>query len=526
MIKINNIKLAPNFQETDVIAALSKKLRIDKSNIIKYKILKKSVDARKENDIKFVLNLAVEVKVNEQKLIAKNKDLSIYKEDKYQFVSVKRKDSVNIIIGSGPAGLFAAYTMIKSGLKPIIIERGKKIEDRVKSVEDFFEKSILDTESNIQFGEGGAGTFSDGKLNTGISDKRIKLVLETFVEFGAPSEILYENKPHIGTDILRKVIINFRKFIEENGGEFRFSTKFIGFNTYSNKIKSIITESNGKQEELICDNVVLAIGHSARDTFEMLYKSQLDLMQKPFAIGVRIEHSQEFINKIQYKSNFDNPHLPVADYKTAVHLDNGRSVFSFCMCPGGYVVAAASESNMIAVNGMSNFKRNGTNANSALLVNVNPSDFGSNHPLAGIEFQRKIEAKAYNASNSYKAPAQTLKSFLYGGNNKVKSISPTYKPDVFLCDLSAILPNFICNSLKEGIKLIDKKMIGFANGDSILTAPETRSSSPVRILRNDEFCSEVKGLYPCGEGAGYAGGITSAAVDGIKVAENIIKSLE
>lgn len=527
MIKISNLKLQPGYKENDVINAISKKLKINKAQIISFSILRRSLDARKKNDIRFVLTVKAKIKGNEEKIILKCKpnEVSLYKKEKYEFLSASNKVKKNIIIGAGPAGLFCGYTMIMSGLKPIIIERGEKVEDRIKSVDNFFSGDELNENSNIQFGEGGAGTFSDGKLNTGISDKRIRLVLETFVKFGAPKEILYEQKPHIGTDILRNVIINFRKFIEQNGGEFLFNTQFIDFETNNNSVSSITVKSNNSIEKIKCDNLVLAIGHSARDTFYNLYDKNISMQQKPFAMGARIEHSQEFINKIQYGNSFNNPNLPVADYKTAVHLENGRSVYSFCMCPGGYVVAAASECGMIAVNGMSNFKRDGKNANSAILVNVRPEDFPTSHPLSGVELQQDIERKAFAVSNSYKAPAQTLSSLIYGEKNKILNVTPTYKPEIVLCDLQKVLPSFIINSIKEGLLLIDKKMNGFADKNAILTAPETRSSSPIKILRDDNFNSNVVGIYPCGEGAGYAGGITSAAVDGIKVAEKIINSL-
>lgn len=523
MIKVNNVKIKPDYTNEDLLKAIAKKLRIDIKEIKTFSILKKSLDARKKNDIKFNFSFKVELSKNENKILKrfKENDVSIYKEEKYIF-NKSIKNTQPLIVGSGPAGLFCAYILVKSGLRPIIVERGEKIEDRIKSVENFFKTGVLNKESNIQFGEGGAGTFSDGKLNTGISDKRIKLVLETFVEFGAPEEILYEQKPHIGTDILRNVIIKMRNFIIDNGGKFLFSTKFIDFKTENGKIISAIVECDNKQNKIKCDSIILAIGHSARDTFYKLYEKNINIEQKPFAVGVRIEHPQELINKIQYGENFDNKHLPVADYKTFVHLENGRTVYSFCMCPGGYVVAAASEEGMIATNGMSNYKRDGINANSAILVNVTPEDFGSSHPLAGVEFQRNIEKKAYSVSNSYKAPAQTLDSFLFEGENKIKSINTTYKPDVVLTDLKNVLPDFISDSLKDGLKLINEKLKGFAFKDALLIAPETRSSSPVKITRNEDLCCDIKGIYPCGEGAGYAGGITSAAVDGIKVAEKII----
>ncbi len=524
MIKVNNIKLQLDYEKTDIVNSIAKKLKIESKHIKSYSILKKSLDARKKHDIKYTFSFKVELLINENKIIKKFKEneVSRFIEESYQFYKCE-KQITPLIVGSGPAGLFCAYILIKSGLKPIIVERGEKIEDRVKSVEKFFSDGVLNPESNIQFGEGGAGTFSDGKLNTGISDKRIKLVLKTFVKFGAPEEILYEQKPHIGTDVLRIVVTNMRNYIINNGGKFLFSTKFVDFETKDNKVVSAIVELNNKTNSIICDKIVLAIGHSSRDTFYKLYKKGLEIKQKPFAVGVRIEHKQELINKIQYGENYNNKNLPVADYKTFVHLNNGRTVYSFCMCPGGHVVAAASENGMIATNGMSNYKRDGENANSAILVNVTPDDFGSSHPLAGIEFQRNIERKAYEISKSYKAPAQTVESFLFNGENKIKSVKPTYKPYIILTELTNVFPKFICDSLKEGLILINKKINGFACKDSLLIAPETRSSSPVKIVRNDDLCANIDGLYPCGEGAGYAGGITSAAVDGIKVAEKIIE---
>lgn len=520
MIKISNLKMPIDYTDDEILDLIEKRFKIKRKNIISFSYLKRSLDARKKNDIKYIITLKIKTDLNEKEFVKRYKDISIFYEEIYSPIK-SDKNEKNVIIGSGPAGLFCAYILALSGLKPIVIEQGEKIEDRIKSVEKFFEKGVLNPNSNIQFGEGGAGTFSDGKLNTGIKDKRIKFVLETFVKFGAPSEILYEQKPHIGTDILREVIVNLRKYIEECGGSFLFNTFFTDFQSENNKIKSISVIRNNKTVAIDCDNLVLAIGHSSRNTFKMLYEKTLPIIQKPFAVGVRIEHSQELINKIQYGDMYKSPYLPAADYKTAVHLPNGRSVYSFCMCPGGFVVAAASENGRIAVNGMSNYKRDNVNANSALLVNVTTDDFGSSHPLAGVEFQRKIEEKAFNITKSYKAPIQTLSSFLY--NRDINSnVKPSYKPDTLNCNLAEIFPEFITESLKEGILLIDKKLNGFADENAILTAPETRSSSPVRILRNEDFMSEVVGIYPCGEGAGYAGGITSAAVDGIKVAEKII----
>ncbi len=525
MIKISNIKMPISYNDADIIKYICKKLKIKAKHIISFDLLKRSLDARKKDDIKYILSVKVKLNIDENLVLKhiKTNYISAYFEEKYQYITENNSDQKVVIIGSGPAGLFCAYTLIKCGIKPIIIERGEKAEDRIKSVNKFFECGILNLQSNIQFGEGGAGTFSDGKLNTGIKDKRIKLVLEIFVKFGAPKEILYDQKPHIGTDILRNVVINFREYIENNGGKFFFNTQFTDFFSEKSRIKSVTVLKDGIKSQIDCDSLVLAIGHSARDTFYKLFENKINLKQKPFAVGVRIEHKQELINRIQYGYEYNNSNLPVADYKTAVHLPNGRSVYTFCMCPGGYVVGAASEQNRVVVNGMSNFKRDNENANSALLVNVLPADFKSDFPLAGIEFQRKIEENAYNVSNNYFAPYQTVGSFVFGKSVN-SNINPTYKPGVTECDLNIIFPEFITNSLKEGILLIDRKLKGFADENAILTAPETRSSSPVRIIRNSEFMTDtVLGVFPCGEGAGYAGGITSAAVDGIKVAEAVLK---
>ncbi len=522
MIRLQNIKLPINYNENDFLKIVSKELSIKQEKVKSITLSRLSIDARNKKDVHYVATFDIEVSDFEESIVKNSKKAKI--EEVYEYIPPQsdNKPSLSpIIVGSGPAGLFAGYILALSGFKPIIIEQGQCVEDRIKSVEKMFGSGVLNKNSNIQFGEGGAGTFSDGKLNTGIKDKRIKYVLKTFNKFGASDDILYLQKPHIGTDVLRNVVVNMREEIISLGGEFMFDTKFVDFETKDDKISSITVVSDGIENKIPCENLVLAIGHSARDTFEMLYDKKINMEQKPFAMGVRIEHNQELINKAQYGENY-NKSLPPADYKLAVHLESGRGVYTFCMCPGGYVVAAASEDGAVVTNGMSEYKRDGKNANSALLVGITPDDFESDHPLAGIEIQRKLERDAYLVSKSYKAPAQTIGGFLSGTTPDFKAVTPSYKPGVVNTDLNEILPNFISDSLKEGLKLLDKKIKGFADENAVLTAPETRSSSPVRILRNDEFYCNIKGIYPCGEGAGYAGGITSAAVDGIKIAEAII----
>lgn len=396
-------------------------------------------------------------------------------------------------------GLFAALILVYNGIKPIIIEQGKKVEERIKDVEEFIKTGNLNVNSNIQFGEGGAGTFSDGKLTTGINDPLCKIVLDEFVKFGAPEQIKYVNKPHIGTDNLVNVIGNMRDYIIKKGGEFLFNEKVVDFKFEYNKIKSVITD----KREIETDTAVLAIGHSARDTFEMLYKKNVKMEKKNFSVGVRIEHKQKMINESQY-GNKSKLRLPVAEYKLAYHnKETGRSCYSFCMCPGGYVMASSSEEETIVTNGMSKFARDGENANSAILVNVTPDDFKGDSPLEGMYFQKDLEHRAFVLGGSnYYAPVQKLKDFFE--NRKTENlgeIKPTYEPGVTMSNLNEILPDFVASTLKEGIVYFDTKIKGFANDDAILTGVETRSSSPVKILRKENLMScSVEGLYPCGEG--------------------------
>jgi uncharacterized FAD-dependent dehydrogenase len=509
MIKITNIKIKADLSDDELFEKIYKKYKINKNDVTEKRIIKKSIDARNKADIFYNYSVELECK-NENKI----KNVQIVKKEEPFKIIVNRKSSKRpVIIGAGPAGLFSALTLAQNGIKPIIIEQGKTVDERKKDVEEFQKTGKLNTLSNVQFGEGGAGTFSDGKLTSGIHNPLCKNVLKEFYNFGAPEQILYINKPHIGTDNLINIIRNMRNEIIKLGGEFLFNEKVTDFEFENSKVTAVIC---GKRIET--DTVILAIGHSARSTFEKLYEKGVKMEKKNFSIGVRIEHKQSMINKSQY-GEITKLKLPPAEYKMAYHGEN-RSCYTFCMCPGGTVIASSSEPETIVTNGMSVYARNGENANSAVLVNVTPNDFKGESPLEGMYFQKDLEQKAFKLGGSnYNAPIQRFEDF----ENNVKSthigeIKPTYKPGVTLSNLNEILPDFISKTLIEGIKYFDKSIKGFAHPDAILTGVETRSSSPVQITRNENKQSNIKGLYPCGEGAGYAGGIMSAAVDGIKCA--------
>ena len=513
--RLENIKIREDLNIEQVFETACKKYHIKTTQITEYRIYKKSIDARNKNDVYY--NYTIDVKT--KKTIKGAKEI---KTDKVEIdkINVNRQSNLRpVIIGAGPAGLFCALTLAYNGVKPIVIERGKKVEERKKDVEAFWKTGKLNINSNAQFGEGGAGTFSDGKLTTGTHNPLCRNVLEEFVKFGAPEQILYESKPHIGTDNLIKIVANIRNEIIKFGGEFLFEETVTDIDIENNRITAV-----NCNKKIDTDTAVFAIGHSARDTFEMLYRNKLNMEKKNFSVGVRIEHKQDMINKSQYgiKTKLK---LPAADYKLAYH-GKDRSCYTFCMCPGGQVVATSSEEGTIVTNGMSKFARDGENANSAVLVNVVPEDFKGNSPLEGMHFQKDLEEKAFNiGGKKYYAPAQRVEDFMQNRKTiEFGKIKPTYLPGVTKANLNEILPDFISNTLKEGIQYFDTKIKGFANPDAILTGVETRSSSPVRIVRDENMMSNVKGIYPCGEGAGYAGGIMTAAVDGIKVAIAILEN--
>ena len=528
MIRISQIKMPLDASNDFLKNKAVKLLKIKTDDILKLELKRKSIDARKKNDIHFICTIDVTIKQNEDKILDKNQNNNITKATNNLYTYTKIIHNLQcrpIIVGSGPAGLFAGYILAKANLNPIIIEQGKDIDSRIKAVELMKTKGILDISTNIQFGEGGAGTFSDGKLNTGIKDPRINEVLKVFVSYGAPKEILYEAKPHIGTDILADVVKNIRKDIIKMGADVFFEYKLEDIIVDSGHITGINILTPEGEKYIETNDIILAIGHSSRDTFKMIYEKGIDISQKQFSMGVRIEHPQSVINKAQYGKYADNSILGAADYKLSCRTPDGRGVYTFCMCPGGEVVAATSEQGGVVTNGMSKYARNDKNANSALLVDVRTSDFNSNHPLAGIELQRKYEKLAYKiGGENYKAPVQLAGDFLNNNqSNKLGSVIPSYKPGITLCDLRECLPDFVYTGLKYAMPQFDRKLNGFMMYDAVMTGIESRSSSPVRIIRSDDYQSNIKGIYPCGEGAGYAGGIMSAAVDGIKCAEKIIE---
>ena len=502
---------------------MKSKHKIKEDDILSFRLQKKALDARKKQQIHFVYS--VDLTLRNESLFLKNdfkniKEVNILKQEPLHHgaeILLHRP----VVIGFGPSGIFASLLLAKEGYRPIVLERGADVDERSSRWDHFIKTGVFDPQGNILFGEGGAGTYSDGKLTTLINDPRCDFVLNTLHEGGADEEILYRSKPHVGTDVLRNVIKNIRKRIIELGGEIRFHSEVTNFNLKNGTLESV--EIN-HLENLPTNVCLLGIGHSARDTFEMIYKRQLRIQQKPFSIGVRIEHPQPMINESQYGANAIHPSLGAAEYKLSYHDESGRSAYTFCMCPGGSVVCSTSEEGIVATNGMSMHARDGEFANSALLVNVSPKDYGSNHPLAGVEFQRQIERRAFElAGKNYFAPVQLVGDFLEGiQSNHFGMVKPSYKPGVTFVKMTDLLPKFVTDTLKKALLDFDRKIKGFAMKDAVLTGVETRSSSPIRIERNEFHESNVSGIFPMGEGAGYSGGIMSSAVDGLKTAEQII----
>lgn len=523
MIRISNIRMPLDYQPEQLEKKVCKLLRT-RSGIQAIHLVKQSVDARKKSDLHFVLSVDVEAE-GEGALVkgAKSNQIKLVVRKPYQFPPVQRTSTQPpVVVGMGPAGLFAALYLARNGIPSIVLERGAPVEERTKKVEQFWRTGQLDATTNVQFGEGGAGTFSDGKLTTGTHDPRIGTVLDTFIEMGAPEDIAHSFRPHVGTDVLRQVVRNIRLELIRLGCDVRFGHQLTGLRQETGRLTGLTVTSLEGTYDLTTDALVLAPGHSARDTFSLLHRAGVPMERKAFAIGVRIEHDQAAISQAQYGDAW--AHLPPSDYRLSCHLPSGRSAFSFCVCPGGQVVASASTPEHLVTNGMSYRARDGQNINGGFLVGVNPTDFGAGDVLAGVRFQEQWEHSAYLlGGGGFRAPAQLVGDFLQGRpSTHVGAIRPTYQPGVTWTDLRDCLPQYVTDTLREALPLLDRKVHGFAHPEAVLTGVETRSSSPVKILRDESYQCALRGIFPCGEGCGYAGGIMSAAVDGIRVAEAVV----
>jgi uncharacterized FAD-dependent dehydrogenase len=528
-IRVSPINLTLAEEEADLRQKAAQILQLPIEDPHEIRITKKSLDARRKNRIHFVYAVELSLSPERERKMCQQPPPGFQVEEVppkplgLPAVIKRRPDHRPLIVGTGPAGLFAAWKLTQSGLPPLILERGMEVTARVKDVNRFWEEGRLEEESNVQFGEGGAGTFSDGKLYTRLNDPRISEIVEAFVRFGAPPEIQYLQRPHIGTDRLRRAVTGMRQFLQEKGAEFRFQAKVTDLKIANGKLEGAVIN---EREEVQGSILFLALGHSARDTYRMLYQAGVSMEPKPFAVGLRVEHPQRLIDRIQYGPSAGHPRLPPAEYQLTHRTSKGRAVYSFCMCPGGAVIGSSSQKGTIVTNGMSFFRRNSPWANSALVVGVGKEDFGAVDALAGMEFQRRWEEKAFHlGGGNFKAPAQAVLDFL-GGKEPGPAKKTSFRPGVTPARLDECLPGFVVESLREAIPYFDRKMRGFSSKDAMLMGVETRTSSPIRILRREDFQSQnIHGLFPIGEGSGYSGGIISSALDGMKAAEAVLKRL-